>query len=425
MSDAVALTVLIIAMDVSHLSLSKMQFEDNVFIRPSFEAYIATFMCFLLALFAWGSVFYGHSVYMHALQQHHQWSTSLISGAILAFWLASLPGSLLLGAIIGRIGPAFVVFLGGVITSFSLWSLGQAEHPWHIYVSYILLGFCYPSVGAAAISVTLSSYFQKGFGLALGIAFTGASVGGTLFPPSMTAAILAYGFPQAMMMLGILVGLAITLSSFGMYLIRKPANHYQPKDSNVWRAFSNLVSNHLFWKVAVPVSLGLGAQVGFLAHQIPIMLERVDLVQAAYSVSLLALISTAGRLLVGLMVRQISPMLLASICYGAHGLGITFLYLADGIVASMMAVLMVGTTVGAIVILPPLITRHVLGIQIFPQAFALVNIFMYACAGLGPWIVGLLHDFFEGYGVALIILALVQALAMWRVFQVRNLSASQ
>ena len=110
MSYAVALTVLIIAMDVSHPSLSKMQFEENVFIRPSFEAYIATFMCFLLALFAWGSVFYGHSVYMHALQQHHQWSTSLISGAILAFWLASLPGSLLLGAIIGRIGPAFVVF---------------------------------------------------------------------------------------------------------------------------------------------------------------------------------------------------------------------------------------------------------------------------------------------------------------------------
>ena len=48
-------------------------------------------MCFAMAVMAWGTVFYGHSVYMDQLMRDQGWSASLISSAILIFWIASTP----------------------------------------------------------------------------------------------------------------------------------------------------------------------------------------------------------------------------------------------------------------------------------------------------------------------------------------------
>ena len=36
--------------------------------------------CFLIAIFAWGTVFYGHGFYISSLTRLHGWSTSAVSG---------------------------------------------------------------------------------------------------------------------------------------------------------------------------------------------------------------------------------------------------------------------------------------------------------------------------------------------------------
>jgi cyanate permease len=139
-------------------------------------------VCFVMATFAWGTVFYGHSVYMDALIRAHGWSTSLISTAVLVFWIASLPGTIGVGLMIDRRGPALVVALGAISVGCALIGLGRISEPWQMFVVYALMGIGYPAVGAAAISATLAPWFDRNFGAALGVALTGASLGGALLP---------------------------------------------------------------------------------------------------------------------------------------------------------------------------------------------------------------------------------------------------
>jgi len=48
---------------------------------PSY-AWVITGACFQMAILAWGTVFYGNTVYLPALKATHGWSTSLIGNLI-------------------------------------------------------------------------------------------------------------------------------------------------------------------------------------------------------------------------------------------------------------------------------------------------------------------------------------------------------
>lgn len=108
-------------------------------------AAVTTAICFIMATLAWGTVFYGHSVYMDALMRAHGWSTAFISSAILIFWLAALPGTLFVGFLVDRFGPPVVVAVGGLCVGGGLISLSSVDQPWQMYVVYAVLGFGYPA----------------------------------------------------------------------------------------------------------------------------------------------------------------------------------------------------------------------------------------------------------------------------------------
>ena len=118
-----------------------------------------------MAAIAWGSVFYGHSVYLTALTGDGRWSIGQISTGIMIFWISSLPGTLFVGYLIDKKGASWVVFIGACCIGFSLVGISWAHDLWLIFVCYGIMGFAYPAVGAAAISATLSPWFLKDLSL--------------------------------------------------------------------------------------------------------------------------------------------------------------------------------------------------------------------------------------------------------------------
>ena len=73
--------------------------------------------CFIMATIAWGTVFYGHSVYLDAFTRLGSWKTQQITTAILIFWLSSLPGTLSIGYLIDSKGPFSIIILGAYLMS--------------------------------------------------------------------------------------------------------------------------------------------------------------------------------------------------------------------------------------------------------------------------------------------------------------------
>lgn len=373
---------------------------------------LSTAICFLMAVLAWGTVFYGHSVYMDALMRIHGWSASLISSAILVFWIASLPGTLSVGLLVDRYGPTPVVAIGGACIGGGLCLLGRLTEPWQLFAVYAAMGFGYPALAAAAISATLAPWFERGFGIALGIALTGASVGGALLPPLIVQMTVAHGFDVTMFMIGAAV-LAFALAAvIELALIGRPRRKGKaanaPADTYSMAA---IIGSARFWMIAVPAAFGLGGQVGFLAHQVPMLAVHLDQVTAAFMVTVVAIASAAGRLLVGLLSRYLAIVVLTSLTYALHGLGIAMLALQHSVTGILVGCAVTGLTVGAIVMLPPIIVRQVYGSTGFGRTYAMVNVVMYVFAGLCPWLVGLLRDGFGDYTMSLWFLVGMEGIA--------------
>src|SRR5437879_8292424 len=153
---------------------------------------------FGMALGSLGLGFYGIAVYVATLQQLHGWSASTVSAPITAYYVA---GALLTAAIAGvyeRFGPRVVVAGGAVCMAASIAALGGVGRPWQLYPVFLVMSVGWGAMSGAAINIILAPWFQRRRGLAVSLAFNGATLGGVSIAPALIPLIGAVGFTRAL-----------------------------------------------------------------------------------------------------------------------------------------------------------------------------------------------------------------------------------
>lgn len=376
-------------------------------------AAIATLaVCFVMAVFAWGVVFYGHSFYLNALQETKGWSASLISTAILVFWLSSIPGSLLTGYLIDRRGPGWVLLFGCLSVAGAVILLGRADSVFVMFIAYGLMGAGYPAAATAGISAILAPLFAARFGLALSLALTGASIGGAVIPPLLVWLMAQRDFTFATTVVGAAMLLVLLPAVFIVGRGRAPEAAAEKGEGARGSVLGIVLGSAIFWWLAAASGLGLGAQVGFLAHQIPMLADGLGLSGAAGAVSATALAAAVGRLAVGYLSGRVPLTWLAAGCYLIQAFGFMIILTANNAAMLYAGSVVAGFVVGAIVLLPPMLVRKAFGIESYGRIYATINVLIYTGAGMGPWLAGLLKDQSGGYAAALWLLAGMQVAAI-------------
>jgi len=135
---------------------------------------------FVMALGSFGLGFYGIAVYVAALQYIHGWSASAVSAPVTLYYVA---GALLTAAIAGvyeRFGPRVVVAEGAAAMAAGLAALGFVGRPWQLYPVFLVMSVGWGAMSGAAINIILAPWFQRRRGLAVSLAFNGATLGGVL-----------------------------------------------------------------------------------------------------------------------------------------------------------------------------------------------------------------------------------------------------
>jgi len=369
-------------------------------------AWSVTAIAFGSAFVAWGAVFYGHSFYLAALQARHGWSASLISTAILGFWIAGIFSTMAVGRVIDRGGPALALAWGGLAIGGGVILLGLLRQPWQLFVVYALLGTGYPALATATISGALARWFDRRYGLALSLALSGASVGGAVLPPLMVWLASRDGFATTTLAIGVgtlaaMLPLALILHRLGRAAPALP----QSPEAGGEASPATVLHRPAFWIITLASSLALGAQVGFLAHQIPLLKDGVGEQVAALMVSATALSAMVGRLLIGAAGDRVPLRLLAACCYLVQAAGFVVLSLATGAAALFLGCILAGLVVGAIVILPPLLLREAFGVASYGRTYGYCNVGLFVGAGLGPAATGWLKDWSGDYALSLWALA--------------------
>lgn len=378
--------------------------------------------CMAVAMVAWSFALYGPSVYLHTISQTHHWSIGLVSSALTLSFLVNASVLSFVGSAIAKHGPRLVMALGAAIMAAGFVAMSQISEIWHVYASFALMGLGWSCLSTTAITSSLAPWFERYQGRAVSTAMLGASIGGMVGVPILLALIAWLGFNKAMIIVALI--LLSTVWSVSFFILRHrpqdlglypdgeaPVSQANKPLAKVWSRAEALRTLALR-SIALTFGLALMVQIGFLTHQVSLLLPALGQAATAGCVTAAAMLAFAGRILLAkfsdrLDVRQIAFAVLLT---AGASLGLGFLF-PDQVWALVVCVLGYGFTAGNITTLPPVIVRREFGAASFGAIFGIAATLMQLMSAMGPAFFGLLYDLSGGYRLPLGLAALLNVFA--------------
>ena len=238
------------------------------------------------------------------------------------------------GWALDRYGPRIIVLLMGLFTGLSMLLTSQTSSLWQLFITYSLLLPVGVSCVYVVIISTVSRWFYKKRGLALGIAGSGNGLGAVIIAPLATYLLASLGWRTAYLVLGLITWfIVIPLSRllkrdpaeigalpYGVttvsrdILVKRPETEGQsiePPSIALKQAFRT----RSFWLITTTWLLFGACMLFILIHLVPHITDMgFSPVEAATVLSLLGVATLTGRLLMGIVSDRIGMGLTASIC---------------------------------------------------------------------------------------------------------------
>ncbi|HZF04072.1 MAG TPA: MFS transporter [Patescibacteria group bacterium] len=378
---------------------------------------------FIMALFTFGLGFYGLTVYVATLQRLHGWSASAVSAPVTVYYVAGALLTAVIGEVYERLGPRLVVIPASVAMAAGIAALGLVTQPWHLYPVFLVMAVGWGSMSGAAINIILAPWWERRRGLAVSIAFNGATLGGVIVAPALIPLIAVLGFTRALVTAA-LVSFAVVIAVAAGVMRRGPdalgvgpdgdgpratGGTARAPDERRWRR--DALRTWRFWSVSAPFALGLAAQVGVLTHLVALVTPTLGTAGAARAVSTTTAAAVIGRLLTGFVVDRLNRRVVSSATLVIQIIGLTVLAWAPSATAVYGGCALFGLGVGNLTTLPGLILAVEWPRERFGALVGLavgINQFTFA---FGPSLVGILRDRAGAYEPALGACAMLEATA--------------
>ena len=368
------------------------------------------------------------------------WDRGLAAGAFSFGFLVSALASPVVGRVMDRRGPRFVIEIGVLLTTAGLVSATLIETPWQLYATLgVLVGGGANCMTFTAQSQYLPNWFIRRRALAISIAFSGAGFGAILILPLIQEIILRDGWRTSCWTLGLVI--LVILLPLNLLVRKRPEDIGAEPDGDGRRAGaasrpSNVVDEAWvatewttmrairtarFWWVAIAYFCGGFVWYAVQVHQTKYLIEvGFSPMQAAWALGLVAMVGVPGQIFLGALSDRIGREIVWSItsigfaiCYVAllalaAGPSQPLLYvmvLSQGVLGYAMTSVM-----GAVVV-------EIFEGPHFGSIFGLLSMILIGGGAAGPLVAGVVHDqtgSYSGSFIFSIILCAVSIFAMWR-----------
>jgi len=376
----------------------------------SFYGWRVVAAAFTVAVFGWGTGFYGPPVYLEIVRQSRGWPIALVSGAVTLHFLVGLAIIPNLPAIYRRFGLPLVTFAAGIVMAGGVVGWALAQTPWQLYGAALLTGTGWSALGAVTVNAIVAPWFVAKRPLALGVAFNGGSVGGVIFSPLWIVLIGRLGFFSATLVVG--TAMVATLGALAAVILgRTPESSHQAPDgepphnspslatavsARESRAAAHVLSrDRAFLTLCVGITLALFAQTGLVAELISVLTPTLGTQGAGLAAGLSGVAAVVGRLIVGWRASGKSDWrVIASLSLVAQAAGCGLLVLAEGTSASLLilGVVLFGFGVGNAISVPPVIANLEFPSREAARVVALIIGISQGAYAIAPALFGLLRQ---------------------------------
>jgi MFS family permease len=268
------------------------------------------------------------------------------------------------GAVVERVGARWCVTISVLCFATVL-----ASFPWVFtltgwYVGYALLGAFSGGISALPYLRTVSAWFDRRRGLAMGIVMMGGGVCTTLLPGLAHLAIAKTGWQNTYPEIA-LVMIIITLPVTWLFLVDKPADagvdpaawgetttssELQEQEAYVpLRRSIDVLATRDFWLMSISMALAALALFGLVPHFVPILSSwGYSSGETALMMSLLGVGSLSGRVIAGWLLDRMPSRVVAGLVFVVAGASMWVISLEhqSRVIVGIGAVLM-GTVVGS------------------------------------------------------------------------------
>ena len=366
----------------------------------------------LISFVCAGIGFYSQGVLIDALCRERAWSRASVSGATSVYFIVSGMAGLAIGRGVDRFGARGFIALGAPLLALALVGIGRTESQPALYGWALLMALGASLAGAVPTTAIVTRWFSQLRARAMTVSQTGVSIGGILLVPLSTWLIRERGLATATQALALLVvGVALPVTAFVLRTSPSPfglevdgPEHARARaesgDSFVaTRDFRTreALRTRAFWGLALAYGLGLFAQVGYLAHQLACLGERLPPADAAFAVSTTAFGSVVGRLVIGPLADRLEKRLIVIALFVLQACVTLFFAHAGNGLALGAASFVFGLTMGNIFMLQPLLVGEFFGVAAFGSILGALQLATQVATGLGPVAVGLAFEHFGGY----------------------------
>ena len=368
---------------------------------------------FLLLMTSSGLGFYGLAIYLDAITDEQELSTTAVSLATSLFFVISGVAGRFIAPLIERYDLRAVVALGAVIAAGSLAALGQIDNAASLFVVYAIFSVGFALSGLVPATTLVTRWFHARRSVALSVASTGLSVGGLTFTRAASWLIDREGLADAAPWLALAYVAAAGLALLAMW--PDPAARGERPDgidqspvttpaSDGSVAYRPAVRSRFFKVISIGFLLAMGAQVGGIAQIAKLGTERIDRPTGALAVSAIAGASVVARLLGGLIASRVPIMGMTAVLAAVQSISLAMIAFADTAPMLVLSALLFGATIGNLLMLQPLVIAEAFGIAAYPRIFALEQLVVTAGVALGPFLLGALRDA-SGYRLSYLVAA--------------------
>lgn len=368
------------------------------------------------------------------------WDRGLAAGAFSFGFLVSAVLSPIIGRVMDRRGPRFVIEAGVLVMAAGLFGATQIASPWQLYATLgVLVGAGANCMSFSVQSQYLPNWFVRRRAMAIGLAFSGVGVGAITLLPWMQSVIQHDGWRASCWMLGVMT--LVVLLPLNWIVRKRPQDlGLQPDGGSpgagpaartleivdaawagtVWTT-ARAVRTARFWWIAVAFFCGGFVWYAVQVHQTKYLIEvGFSPMQSAWALGLVAMVGVPGQIALGALSDRIGREIVwlitnagFAICYAAllglqSGPSEVLLYvmvLSQGLLGYALTSVM-----GAIVV-------EIFEGPHFGSIFGLVMVALLAGGAAGPWLTGFIYDRTGSYEIAFILaiaLCAVGAFAIWR-----------
>ncbi|MEW6768639.1 MAG: MFS transporter [Pseudomonadota bacterium] len=368
------------------------------------------------------------------------WERGVTAGAFSFGFFVSALLSPLMGILMDRTGPRTVMELGVFLMASGLLLAPLTTEPWHLYLTIgVLVGSGSICLGYSGQSLFLPNWFVRRRGLAVGLAFAGVGLGSITLLPWMQSLIDLTGWRSASLAMGILV--LVVLFPLNLLLRKRPEDLGLLPDGDaaaapgaaappsnivdaVWTStdwtLARAMRTSRFWWLALGYFCGLYVWYAVQVHQTKYLVEiGFTSTAAAWALGLVSLFGIPGQIALGHLSDRIGrewvwtiATLGFAICFAVL---IALQYKPTLLLVYVMVIAQGFLGYGCTSIMGAVVSEIFQG-KNYGRIFGTIMFAALSGGAAGPWITGLLHDYYGDYVAAFAIgigVSLLSVVSIW------------